>query len=299
MPRAALIAAPVAVLATVSAVSFGVISQSPEPNRELLAQSVVEKADATPVRAPSVSRSKARVAAAKKEKVKDRKADKARLARKASEVRKAGLARQAARQTEVEQEAKATRIALRQADTRLWATEDLNIWTGPSADADQVGVLEAGERVLVTGRKSAERQEIVLDGRSRWVTAGYLDDEKPVAGIGGACTNGSSVPSGVDPNVTKVHQAVCAAFPDVTSYGTFRNDGEHGQGRAVDIMISGERGWEIAEFVRANYVALGVEYLIYSQKIWSVERGGEGWRGMSDRGSTTANHYDHVHVTVY
>ena len=26
---------------------------------------------------------------------------------------------------------------------------------------------------------------------------------------------------------------------------------------------------------------------------------GEGWRGMSDRGSTTANHYDHVHVTVY
>ena len=33
--------------------------------------------------------------------------------------------------------------------------------------------------------------------------------------------------------------------------------------------------------------------------IWSVERGGEGWRGMSDRGSTTANHYDHVHVTTY
>ncbi|WP_162799201.1 SH3 domain-containing protein [Nocardioides sp. 616] len=300
MSRAALIAAPVAVLATVSAVSFGVITQSPEPTRELLAHTVVPAADATPVRAPSVSRSKARVAAAKKEKVKDRKADKAGLARKASEAsqaRKAGLARQAAR--ELEQEAEATRIALRQADTRLWATEDLNIWTGPSADADQVGVLEAGERVLVTGRKSAERQEIVLDGRSRWVTAGYLDDEKPVAGIGGACTNGSSVPSGVDPNVTKVHQAVCAAFPDVTSYGTFRNDGEHGQGRAVDIMISGERGWEIAEFVRANYVALGVEYLIYAQKIWSVERGGEGWRGMSDRGSTTANHYDHVHVTVY
>ena len=64
-------------------------------------------------------------------------------------------------------------------------------------------------------------------------------------------------------------------------------------------MVSGETGLGIAEFLRANYSALGIEYIIYSQKIWSVERGGEGWRGMSDRGSTTANHYDHVHVTVY
>ena len=44
---------------------------------------------------------------------------------------------------------------------------------------------------------------------------------------------------------------------------------------------------------------LNISYLIYSQKIWSVDRGGEGWRSMSDRGSTTANHYDHVHVTTY
>ena len=31
----------------------------------------------------------------------------------------------------------------------------------------------------------------------------------------------------------------------------------------------------------------------------SVQRGGEGWRGMSDRGSATANHYDHVHVSTF
>ena len=63
-------------------------------------------------------------------------------------------------------------------------------------------------------------------------------------------------------------------------------------------MTSVPAAGEIAEFVRANYAALGVNYVIYSQKIWSVERSGEGWRGMSDRGSTTANHYDHVHVTT-
>lgn len=107
------------------------------------------------------------------------------------------------------------------------------------------------------------------------------------------------MPSGVSPNIVKVHQAVCAAFPEITTYGTFRGDGEHSQGLAVDIMVSGDRGWEVAEFVRANFSDLGVNYIIYSQQIWSVDRSGEGWRGMEDRGSTTANHYDHVHVTTY
>ena len=97
----------------------------------------------------------------------------------------------------------------------------------------------------------------------------------------------------------RVHEAVCAAFPEITSYGTYRGDGEHAQGLAIDIMVSGERGWEVAEFLRANYSELGISYIIYSQKIWSVDRAGEGWRYMSDRGSTTANHYDHVHVTTY
>jgi hypothetical protein len=64
-------------------------------------------------------------------------------------------------------------------------------------------------------------------------------------------------------------------------------------------MVSGEEGYQVAEFVRKYYQELGVNYIIYSQRIWSVERSSEGWRAMSDRGSTTANHYDHVHVTTY
>ena len=40
--------------------------------------------------------------------------------------------------------------------------------------------------------------------------------------------------------------------------------------------------------MRAHYAELGVNYIIYSQQIWSVDRGGEGWRDMADRGSTTA-----------
>jgi uncharacterized protein YraI len=188
--------------------------------------------------------------------------------------------------------------AIKGAKTKLWTTAPLNLWTRPDQQAKQVGGIEEGERVLVTGREYGERAEVVIDGQARWVTAGYFSDEKPTT-LGGDCTNGTSVPSGVSENIKKVHAAVCANFPEIGTYGTFRSDGEHAQGIAVDIMVSGGRGWEVAEFVRENYAALGVNYVIYSQRIWSVDRSGEGWRGMSDRGSATANHYDHVHVTTY
>ena len=214
------------------------------------------------------------------------------------------LARKEAKR-EVRREAKqlklATLKAIKRADTKMWTTAELNLWSGPEEQADKVGVLDGIEKVLVTGRKDNGRVEVVIKDQARWVTAGYFSKKKPETGptLGGTCTNGSSVSSGVHTGIVLVHEAVCANFPQITSYGTFRGDGEHAQGRAVDVMISGETGWEVADFLRANYAALDIEYIIYSQNIWSVDRAGEGWRSMSDRGSITANHYDHVHVTVY
>ena len=71
----------------------------------------------------------------------------------------------------------------------------------------------------------------------------------------------------------------------------------HPAGRALDLMVSDkERGTRLAEYARANARRLGVEYVIWRQRIWSVGRNGEGWRPMEDRGSATANHMDHVHV---
>jgi hypothetical protein len=108
------------------------------------------------------------------------------------------------------------------------------------------------------------------------------------------------VASGVSPSIVAIHNAVCGAFPEITVYGTLRGGGgDHGIGKAVDIMVSGSTGRAVAELLRANYAALGISYIIYEQQIWSVERAGEGWRGMSSRGSATANHFDHVHVSVY
>jgi uncharacterized protein YcbK (DUF882 family) len=278
-----LLAAPVALTATLAAVSVGVLSATPE-TRASVASTNTSSAFGELVRETredeTVSRSSGRT-----------RIDADELASLASFQREQ-LARQSA----------ATSKAVRNASEKRWSTADLNIWSAADGGARNIGLLDEGEKVLVTGRTAYDRAEIVLDGTARWVTAEYLSDEKPEegpVGLDGACTNGTSVASGVSPNVVKVHEAVCAAFPEITTYGTFRGDGEHAQGLAVDIMVSGSRGWEVAEFVRSHYGELGVSYLIYSQKIWSVERGGEGWRGMSDRGSTTANHYDHVHVTTY
>jgi uncharacterized protein YraI len=282
------VAGPLAFLATASVVAVGVVASSPEIRDDLVASSTTSLVDIANDRDDRqvVTRSQSRTEIVN---VQER-----------FEIT----------------EREATLRAVRRADTKLWATTDLNLWTAPDKQGENVGLLAEGKKVLVTGRKAAERIEVVVDGKARWVSAGYLTDDKPVeeeeetsektesdsapaADVDATCSNGSAVSAGVSPNVVAVHEAVCANFPEITSYGTFRSDGEHSQGLAVDIMVSGERGWQVADFVRAHYSELGVSYIIYAQNIWSVERSGEGWRGMSDRGSSTANHYDHVHVTTY
>ena len=55
-------------------------------------------------------------------------------------------------------------------------------------------------------------------------------------------------------------------------------------------------GTAIANFLIAHASEFGIEDVIWRQQIWMP---GFGWKGMSDRGSATANHYDHVHVKVY
>lgn len=123
-------------------------------------------------------------------------------------------------------------------------------------------------------------------------------DPAPVGVSTAPCPAGTSIESGIVSAAVTVYRTVCARFPTITSYGGWRGDGEHADGRAIDVMVSGDLGWQVAEFLRANASALGLYDIIYAQRIWTVDRSSEGWRYMEDRGSTTANHYDHVHVQV-
>jgi hypothetical protein len=289
--RAAKVAAPIAVFATLASVAVGVVATDVEDNAGLAAASRGSLADVTVEREQQVSRSAPRIT------------DRVTPAERRAAARKEAARKAAARlEAAIAKEDAGDAAAVAGADTPLWTTEELNLWDSSFESATLHGTIEAGKKVLVTGREAHGRTEVALDGKSRWVTSGYLDDEKPEPEptiSNAACTNGTSVSSGVSGNVVAVHRAVCANFPEITTYGDFRGDGEHAEGRALDIMVSGDRGWEVAEFVRANYAELGVEYVMYAQKIWSVDRSSEGWRYVEDRGSDTANHYDHVHVTTY
>ncbi|MGD7789549.1 SH3 domain-containing protein [Propionibacteriaceae bacterium Y1700] len=217
-----------------------------------------------------------------------------------------------------------------------YATTNLNLRTEASAEAKVADVLEEGAKVEITGGAQGEFAQVIVDGTAYWVSAQYLSKDKPepeptegsgsdkAAGSEGSdssgsddsdsgsssggsadssapCPSGSSVESGLTPNAIKVHRSVCHKFPQVTSYGGVRADAlpEHPSGRALDCMISSNAtGWEIARYVRANASSLGVTQVIFDQHIWTTQRSGEGWRQMEDRGGATANHQDHVHVTV-
>ena len=180
------------------------------------------------------------------------------------------------------------------------------MWSGPGEDTKLLKVLDAAVKVPFTGEVKGAWAQIKHGDRTSWVRKEYLAAKKPspqvraLAGVTGSpCPDGSSVESGLQSNTVKVYRAVCAAFPAVSSWGGLSGSGDHGAGRALDIMCSGSLGDAIADFVRSHASALGVSEVIWSQRIWTVQRSGEGWRGMEDRGSGTANHYDHVHVSVY
>jgi hypothetical protein len=279
VPRSVLVSAPLAVVATMSAVTMGVLGAEPvsSDNDNLLASSAGQSLANTSALAR-------------------RGASEAPVSR--SQIRTAAKAEAAARK-DISVDKQARQLA-KKADDQVWTTVALNLWAGPSEKSEKLGEIAAIKQVSLTGREQAGRTQVVIDGQSRWVTSDYLSADKPQPGpsLGGTCSNGSTISAGRQ-SLYEIHDVVCSNWPEITSYGTWRGDGEHGQGRAIDIMVSGALGWDIANFLRANYSALGIEYIIYSQQIWSVERSGEGWRGMPNRGSVTANHYDHVHVTVY
>ncbi|HEY1135168.1 MAG TPA: hypothetical protein VGE77_11390, partial [Nocardioides sp.] len=299
-------AAPLATLATIGVVVAGVGFTDTDPAPTTTAASLgdlVDITDALEDRDASTSRSVDRAALAEQQALETAGAVQEQYdAWRASvdAIAAQQVADRAAAEQAAAEEAEATAAAVAAADTTLWATTHLNLHTTASPTAEVVGIVEEGAEVVATGRSANGRDEIVWDGASRWVTSGYLDAEEPgaVAALGGECTT-SSTPSSVSANIAALHEAVCAAFPEVTSYGGWRGDGDHGRGLALDIMVRGEVGDRIAEFVRENYTEWNVNYVIWEQEIWSVDRSSEGWRSMENRGSDTANHYDHVHVSVY
>jgi hypothetical protein len=70
----------------------------------------------------------------------------------------------------------------------------------------------------------------------------------------------------------------------------------HPSGLALDYMVGSNAalGDEIVAYHLAHWDELGVEYIIWQQRMLSSPGG--SWTQMENRGSPTANHMDHPHV---
>ncbi len=198
---------------------------------------------------------------------------------------------------------------------REYMVAPLNLWAEPSEKGKPLDVLEEGRTVALTGVEKAGFAQILHDGQLRWVNADYLSDKKPEpesasasesdeesatsTGVSTApCPDGSGTESGLTSSAVRLYRAVCNAFPELSSYGGYDGHGEHSTGQAIDFMASGSLGQAVADWCLAHASELGLHDIIWSQRIWTLQRSSEGWRSMEDRGSATANHYDLVHVKV-
>ncbi|MET8865762.1 hypothetical protein ABZW11_22720 [Nonomuraea sp. NPDC004580] len=159
------------------------------------------------------------------------------------------------------------------------------------------------DAATVAGQRR-EAEDVIKDIEKK------LQDLVPVAT--GRKSNGTwapELPGGTDnitPRTRLMKAQVEKNFALPFTVGCFRggSSGEHPLGRACDFMMStggsmptaanNALGDRLAEWALQNKDKLGVKYVIWKQRINS----GSGWRTMSDRGSITENHYDHVHISM-
>ncbi len=112
----------------------------------------------------------------------------------------------------------------------------------------------------------------------------------------------NGVPAGLQPNAARGAALVRKMGFKGTIGGVGHRTGksDHPHGNAIDVMTNKDmkKGQEITNFFVKNANKLGVKYVIFNQRMYSAKTGWKG-RAMTDRGSATANHLDHPHISFY
>lgn len=109
---------------------------------------------------------------------------------------------------------------------------------------------------------------------------------------------------GLNPGPAYVRNLLMQMYPQIGDIGGWRApDGynEHSSGNAIDVMIPNwdtpegkALGDQVAAFALQNADALGLSWVLWQQR--SFNAGDTAGKAMEDRGSSTANHLDHVHI---
>ncbi len=192
------------------------------------------------------------------------------------------------------------------AASRQYTQGSLNVRAEPDVTSDLLGRLSVASEVEATSDIAGDYRKIVFKNSYGWVLTASLDDSDASAVPTGtsmeACSRGSAVENKLRKTTIFIYRSVCPIFPEVNSYGGWRAGGMqfHKNGRALDIMLTpgveSALGHRIANYLIAHRVEFKIDHIIFEQKIWTP--GNPHWRHMADRGSVTANHFNHVHVAV-
>lgn len=174
----------------------------------------------------------------------------------------------------------------------------------PNDTADNIPAwLTADE--FVTRRKSARKMRKNHPGVLEYINAhgtlpGYRDGGTVArfAGGGSVANWDARTGSGLRVWAAWMRTLIAGKFGirDIGGYRPVDQFPDHPSGRALDIMVYANRalGDSVASWLMANWRPANLNYLIWKQRSWNPQRG--TWNLMPNRGSITANHYDHVHA---
>lgn len=194
-----------------------------------------------------------------------------------------------------------------------------------NGDSEKLGSVKEGDEISVTDKVEGNFRQVAFNGKVGWVLDARLGDKAPAkpepkpapkakastktstasesdssAAYTGSTSYSGKTVLGLKPKAMVVYNAVTArwSFKAIGGYRATNNRSNHGSGGAIDFMTYSDsaKGWAVAKYLAENAAAFNVDHIIFEQKIWTPYK--PYWRPMADRGSITANHYDHVHVSV-
>jgi len=166
-------------------------------------------------------------------------------------------------------------------------------------------------RLVAAQRRAGEAAQAKIAELRRLLTTLTSERRKVAALMAKFQPQSPVIGDNITPRMRQVKDAIDRRFGPFAAIGCYRpgTDGEHPLGRACDFMLDSggvmpspsnvQLGYQIAAWAQANASRLGIMYIIYRQRIWDIRMASSGWVPMADRGSITANHYDHVHISVF
>ncbi len=183
----------------------------------------------------------------------------------------------------------------------LYTKTGVTLRVAADAESDAVATLGKDEVLRTTGATKNKYSAVIWNGTIAWTASSSLTSTKPaIVDLGSTSLN--KLQSYGKVAVIELRQK----FPQLKNIYGWRTSSsyseDHPSGRAVDFMIPSYKsnkalGDKVADYVIANAKRLHVNYVIWRQRSYSIERG--SWKKMDDRGGDTANHMDHVHVSFF